>query len=199
MTVLIVSMFIYIYKHPITDDVTQYKNATVIDKNDPCPKVAGPVENKGCPWSDADGDGVLDKDDKCVNEAGPASNNGCPEITQVELAKLEELFKTVYFDSSKDTFSGETISRLDEAASIMTKYSTAKFSISGHTDSQGSTTFNQELSNSRANAVKDYLVSKGVSSSNLNAKGFGEDMPIATNNTRSGRSKNRRVEVKLMN
>lgn len=172
---------------------------TVIDKNDPCPKVAGPVENKGCPWSDADGDGVLDKDDKCVNEAGPASNNGCPEITQVELAKLEELFKTVYFDSSKDTFSGETISRLDEAASIMTKYSTAKFSISGHTDSQGSTTFNQELSNSRANAVKDYLVSKGVSSSNLNAKGFGEDMPIATNNTRSGRSKNRRVEVKLMN
>ena len=81
----------------------------------------------------------------------------------------------------------------------MKKYSTAKFSISGHTDSQGGDKFNMELSDSRANAVKDYLVSKGVASGNLEAKGFGEDMPIATNNTRSGRSKNRRVEVKLMN
>ena len=171
----------------------------IVDKDDACPEVAGPAGNKGCPWPDTDGDGVLDKDDNCVNEAGPASNNGCPKISEVEVAKLEELFKTVYFDTAKNTFKEETISKLDEAAKIIAKFTTAKFNISGHTDTLGSKASNQELSQRRADAVKDYLVSKGVSSSNLTAKGFGEDMPIATNNTRSGRSQNRRVEVKLAN
>ena len=170
----------------------------VVDKNDGCPQVAGPKENKGCPWPDTDGDSVLDKDDNCVNEAGPASNNGCPEITPVEVAKLEELFKTVYFDSGKSDIKNNTALLLDEAAVIMTKYSTAKFSISGFADSTGSAKRNLVLTDDRANAVKDYLVSKGVTSSNLTAKGFGEDMPIASNNTRSGRSQNRRVEVKLV-
>ncbi|MCF6168549.1 OmpA family protein [Lutibacter sp.] len=170
----------------------------VLDKNDGCPQVAGSKANKGCPWPDTDGDGVLDKDDNCINEAGPASNNGCPVITEVEVAKLEALFKTVYFDSGKDNFNSETVSKLDEAAQIMKKYSTAKFNILGHTDSTGSKKRNQELSESRANAVKDYLVKKGVSSSNLTTKGYGEEMPIASNNTRAGRAKNRRVEVKLV-
>jgi len=170
----------------------------LVDKNDGCPQVAGPTANKGCPWPDTDGDSVLDKDDNCVNEAGPASNNGCPEITPVEVAKLDELFKTVYFESGKNLFKKTTPVKLDEVAEIMTKYSTAKFNISGHADSTGSKKSNQELSESRAVAVKDYLVSKGVSSSNLAAKGFGEDMPIASNNTKSGRSQNRRVEVKLV-
>ena len=174
-------------------------NDGLVDKDDTCPQVAGPKENKGCPWPDTDGDGVLDKDDNCVNVAGPASNNGCPEITQVEIAKLDMLFKAVYFDSGKDSFKEETISKLDEAVEIMTKFTTAKFSISGYTDSTGSVKRNQELSDSRANAVKNYLVKKGVSSSNLTAKGFGEDKPIASNNTRLGRNQNRRVEVKLIN
>lgn len=170
---------------------------SVVDKNDGCPKVAGPVENKGCPWPDTDGDGVLDKDDNCVNISGTVSNNGCPEITQVEVAKLEELFKTVYFKTGDDQFKKETPAKLDEAAEIMIKYPTAKFSIEGHTDSIGSKTRNQELSDARANGVKNYLVGKGVSSSNLTAKGFGEDIPVASNNNRAGRAQNRRVEVKL--
>jgi len=171
----------------------------IVDKDDACPQVAGPKENKGCPWPDTDGDGVLDKDDNCVNEVGPASNNGCPEITKVEVAKLEELFKTVYFDSGKSDVKNNTALLLDEAAAIMTKYSTAKFTISGFADSTGSAKRNLALTDDRAKAVKTYLVSKGVSASNLTAKGFGEEMPIASNNTRAGRAQNRRVEVKLMN
>jgi len=81
----------------------------------------------------------------------------------------------------------------------MIKNSTAKFSILGHTDNTGDSIINRTLSNSRANAVKEYLVSKCVDSSNLEANGFGDDLPIASNNTRVGRSKNRRVEVKLIN
>ncbi|MFD0761624.1 OmpA family protein [Lutibacter aestuarii] len=170
----------------------------VVDKDDACPNVSGPSLNKGCPWPDTDGDGVLDKDDKCINEVGPASNNGCPKITETEVAKLEELFKTVYFDTGKTTFKSETISKLDEAARIMVKYSTEKFTISGHTDSVGSKSRNQELSDSRAQAVKNYLITKGVSSGNLTAKGYGEEMPIASNNTVKGRAQNRRVDVKLI-
>lgn len=170
----------------------------VVDKDDACPQVAGPSANKGCPWPDTDGDGVLDKDDKCVDQAGPASNNGCPEITQVEVAKLNELFKTVYFSSGKYDINDNTSQILDQAAAIMTKYSTAKFSISGFADSTGSAKRNLELTNDRANAVKNYLVSKGVSESNLTAKGYGEENPIASNRTKAGRAKNRRVEVKLV-
>ena len=80
----------------------------------------------------------------------------------------------------------------------MMKYSIAKFSISGFADSTGSAKRNQELSDNRANKVKDYVVSKGVSSSNLTVKGYGEEMPIASNNTSKGRSQNRRVELKLV-
>ena len=173
-------------------------NDSIVDKDDACPKVAGPAANKGCPWPDTDGDGVLDKDDNCVNQAGPASNSGCPEISQVEVAKLEDLFKTVYFKSGKDAFKKEIPSKLDEVVEIMNKYTTAKFAISGHADSTGSKKRNQDLSERRAIAVKDYLVSKGVSTNNLTAKGFGEDTPIASNNTRYGRTQNRRVEVKLV-
>ncbi|GEL12293.1 Thrombospondin type 3 repeat-containing protein [Flavobacterium glycines] len=50
----------------------------ILDKDDECPTVAGPVENKGCPWGDRDNDGILDKDDKCPDVAGPAANKGCP-------------------------------------------------------------------------------------------------------------------------
>lgn len=169
----------------------------IVDKDDACPTVAGPTANKGCPWPDTDNDGVLDKDDKCPTVAGPASNNGCPEITPVEVAKLTELFKTVYFDSGKYEIKNNTATILDEAAAIMTKYPTSRFSISGYADSTGSAERNLKLTDNRAHAVKDYLVSKGVSEANLSAKGYGEADPIASNKTSKGRAQNRRVEVKL--
>jgi len=71
--------------------------------------------------------------------------------------------------------------------------------IEGHTDSVGSNSLNQKLSDARANAVMDYLINNGVSAARLNAKGFGEESPIESNNTRAGRAANRRVEVKLVN
>jgi OOP family OmpA-OmpF porin len=174
-------------------------NDGIIDSKDNCPNVAGPESNNGCPWPDTDGDGVLDKDDACPDLVGIASNKGCPEVSVKDIAKLEELFKTVYFDTAKDTFKAETISKLDEAAEIMNKYPTAKFAISGHTDSIGNYESNMELSEKRANAVKNYLVSKGVSSNNLTAEGFGETQPVESNMYKAGRAANRRVDIKLVN
>ena len=81
---------------------------------------------------------------------------------------------------------------------ILNEYPNAKFTVEGHTDSVGSAKTNQRLSESRANSVRDFLVDKGIGADRLTAIGYGEDKPIATNNTRSGRAQNRRVEINLI-
>lgn len=171
----------------------------LIDKNDNCPNEAGPSANKGCPWPDSDGDGVLDKDDACIDIAGSASNNGCPEISNEEEESLNDLFKMVHFETGEDEFIRETPSKLKAAAVIMVKFPTEKFAISGHADSVGSSDSNLDLSERRAQKVKAFLIENGVNGKNLSAKGFGEEMPISTNNTKKGRAENRRVEIKLVN
>ncbi|WP_440120577.1 OmpA family protein [Tenacibaculum sp. Ill] len=173
----------------------------VVDGKDKCPNEAGPAANNGCPWPDTDGDGVLDKDDKCPNEAGVASNNGCPEVVIKEEAvkKLNEFARAIYFNSGKTSFRKGVTGKLDLIAGIMKEYPKANFSIQGHTDSSGSNTLNQRLSEKRAKAVLDYLITKGgIDSKRLTSAGFGEDYPIADNKTRAGRAENRRVEIKLV-
>ncbi|MDO6674230.1 OmpA family protein [Tenacibaculum sp. 1B UA] len=173
----------------------------VVDGKDKCPNTAGPAANNGCPWPDTDGDGVLDKDDKCPKEAGVASNNGCPEVVIKEEAvkKLNEFARAIYFNSGKTTFRKGVTGKLELIAGIMKEYPKANFSIQGHTDSSGSNKLNQRLSERRAKAVLDYLITKGgIDSKRLTSAGFGEDYPIADNKTRAGRAENRRVEIKLV-
>ncbi len=169
----------------------------VTDAKDNCPKVAGPVANQGCPYPDTDKDGVLDKDDKCPKVAGPVANQGCPEVTKEVQKQLNEYAKVIYFDSGKATFKPKTIQTLEKVVAILIQYPTAEFDVEGHTDSVGSAKFNQKLSQKRAEAVVSYLKEHGVKSK-LNAKGYGESKPIASNRTRSGRAKNRRVEINLV-
>ena len=171
----------------------------VENSKDGCPTVSGPKENKGCPWPDSDGDSVLDKDDKCPKIAGSTSNNGCPEgPTKEETAKITKLSKDIQFAFGSTTFTDGTPPVMDEIVGIISKYSGAKFSIEGHTDSVGTKSFNQNLSERRANAVKNYLISQGIDSNRLSSIGFGEDKPIDTNVNANGRSNNRRVEILFM-
>ena len=169
----------------------------VADAQDNCPDVAGPADNNGCPYADTDKDGVVDKDDACPEVAGPASNKGCPVITKEEQAQLNEYAKVIYFDSGKSTFKPSTIETLDAVVAILVKYPTAEFDVEGHTDSVGRADYNMTLSQKRAEAVVEYLRSHGVKSK-LNAVGYGETRPIASNKTRAGRAKNRRVEINLV-
>jgi outer membrane protein OmpA-like peptidoglycan-associated protein len=81
---------------------------------------------------------------------------------------------------------------------ILKEYPNSRFSIEGHTDSDGSDELNQKLSEDRADAVKVYLEANGISSGRLSTKGFGESMPIDTNKTKAGKANNRRTEVKLV-
>jgi outer membrane protein OmpA-like peptidoglycan-associated protein len=170
----------------------------IADLSDKCPKVKGPKENAGCPWPDTDGDSVLDKDDKCPTVKGTVANNGCPEVTAEELDNLKIQARSVYFNSGKSTLKVDRVSAsLDLISDILKGYPTAKFSVEGHTDSDGSDAYNQKLSEERANVVKKALVERGVNDDDIEAIGFGETAPIATNKTAKGKAENRRTEVKL--
>ena len=170
----------------------------IADKDDKCPTVAGPKENAGCPWPDTDGDGVLDKDDECPTVAGPASNKGCPEVTAEALDNIKVQARAIYFNSGKSTFkSADVPARLDAMTTILKNYPNAKFSVEGHTDSDGSDAFNMKLSQDRADVVKDALIERGIKSSNINSVGYGESRPVETNKTAAGKAKNRRTEVIL--
>ena len=170
----------------------------IADKDDKCPTVAGPKENAGCPWPDTDGDGVLDKDDECPTVAGPASNKGCPEVTPEALDNIKVQARAIYFNSGKSTFkSADVPARLDAMTTILKNYPNAKFSVEGHTDSDGSDAFNMKLSQDRADVVKDALIERGIKSSNINSVGYGESRPVETNKTAAGKAKNRRTEVIL--
>ncbi|WP_405563011.1 OmpA family protein [Polaribacter sp. Asnod6-C07] len=172
----------------------------VVGKDDKCPTVAGPAANNGCPWPDTDGDGVLDKDDKCVNEAGVASNSGCPAPPKSYKELIgENTFKAILFNTNRASFKSGVTKQLDGMIGVMNEFEKAEFDINGYADSTGTAAYNLMLSDKRANAVKNYLVKKGINESRLTAKGFGEDNPVDTNSTRAGRAKNRRVEVKVKN
>ncbi len=170
----------------------------IADKDDACPNEAGPQANRGCPWPDKDNDGVLDKDDQCPDVAGTVANNGCPEVTEEVQKQLNDYAKTILFDTGRSSIKEESEKVLADIIKILNEYPNAKFTVEGHTDSVGSENLNQKLSDSRANSVKDFLTTNGVSSSRLTAAGYGESKPIASNKTRAGRTQNRRVEINLV-
>jgi outer membrane protein OmpA-like peptidoglycan-associated protein len=170
----------------------------VADKDDKCPSVPGPKENAGCPWADTDNDGVADKDDACPEVAGLLSNNGCPEVTAADIDKISTDAKSIYFHTGKSTFRSEDVPvKIESISTLLKQYPTAKFSIEGHTDSDGSDASNQKLSQERADVVRNALIERGMKAENLSAVGYGESKPVASNKTAAGKAKNRRTEVVL--
>lgn len=170
----------------------------LLDKNDGCPQLAGPKENGGCPYKDSDSDGLLDKDDDCPNTPGPKSNNGCPVIEKEVIEVLKTAFDNLEFEVAKDVILAGSFTSLDELAGVLMKKPTWKLEISGHTDNAGDDESNLVLSKKRAEAVRNYLVSKGIDATRFVINYFGETKPIADNSTAEGRAKNRRVEMKVV-
>lgn len=173
----------------------------VPDDRDLCPGTpAGvAVDERGCPL-DSDGDGVPDYLDKCPNTAAGVTVNkdGCP----VDAAGPNRTFENVNFAFDRSELNAYAREILDNASQVINElsgqYGGLKVQIDGHTDSVGSPGYNVALSERRANAVKQYLIRKGVDAKRIETQGFGLTKPIATNDTEAGRALNRRAEVRTM-
>lgn len=108
------------------------------------------------------------------------------------------ILKNIFFDFDKATLRPESTNELERLTKLLQDVPTLKIEIGGHTDSKGADDYNKKLSDNRAKAVVDYLVTKGISSSRLTSMGYGEEQPIATNDTDEGRQLNRRTEFKIL-
>lgn len=168
-------------------------NDGVIDSKDGCPDtpVGVAVDKYGCPETnvvagvDTDSDGVTDDKDAC---------EGTPKGATVD-ARGCWVIKNLKFESGKAEILSSSHKDLDEVVAVLKANPDLKLEIQGYTDNRGAAEFNRALSGKRANAVKDYMVSKGVNAGRLSAKGYGIENPVATNDTAEGRAQNRRVEL----
>ncbi|MFO0758155.1 MAG: OmpA family protein [Byssovorax sp.] len=175
----------------------------IIDAEDACPDLKGvadkdPTKN-GCP-PDTDGDTIRDDKDACPKDPGPPDQdpkkNGCPtvRVSETEVLILEQ----VQFDTAKATIKKVSDELLDKVAKVLKDHpELKKLEIQGHTDNKGNAKANEILSQQRADAVLKAMVKRGIDAKRLTAKGYGQNVPIATNDTEEGRQQNRRVQFKI--
>ncbi len=109
---------------------------------------------------------------------------------------LVSLKSDILFDSGLSSLKGNAVNQLDQVGDILAKYPTDKILVMGHTDSRGSASYNQQLSEQRANSVKAELLTR-MDQANISVMGMGLSQPIASNNTSSGRALNRRVDLRI--
>lgn len=157
---------------------------------------------------DSDGDGVADKLDKCPGTpAGTVvDGSGCPLkvpapvekviITEADRKVVADAIKNLEFDLGKATIRQKSYATLNRVAELLIQKNFS-LKLAGHTDNTGSDALNMRLSKDRAESVKSYLVSQGANASRIEATGYGENQPIASNKTAAGRQQNRRVEFTL--
>ncbi|WP_328700980.1 OmpA family protein [Corallococcus silvisoli] len=180
------------------------------DTEDRCPMVAedldGFEDEDGCPDPDNDQDGIPDDKDLCPLEAevinGVKDEDGCPDQgeskVRLESSRIVILDK-VYFATNKDVILPKSFGLLAQVASILrTHPELERVRVEGHTDSQGDDAKNLDLSQRRANHVRDWLMKSGIAGQRLEAVGHGETKPVDTNATAAGRENNRRVEFNIV-
>ena len=138
--------------------------------------------------------------DKQIKELKEQTAGSGVDVTETDggQAILVNLPDGVTFDVGSYTLRPEFRDTLDKIAASMNQYPNSLIDVYGHTDSTGSDAYNQTLSENRARTVGNYLASKGVSPTRLRTQGFGETMPVASNDTVEGRARNRRVEIKIV-
>ncbi|HLL21342.1 MAG TPA: OmpA family protein [Kofleriaceae bacterium] len=192
-------------------------NDGVADAADKCPAEPEDKDNfqdeDGCPDPDNDGDGVPDAADKCVDQPetrnGFEDEDGCPDEIPEKLKKFTGVIQGITFKVNSVELIGGSAKTLDAAVLVLTEFKDAKLEIQGHTDDQAlkkgaKFESNDALSQGRAEAVKTYMVGKGIDESRLIAKGYGSTVPVQDPKALKGaklnaaRAKNRRVEFKLI-
>lgn len=160
----------------------------VADKLDKCPDTEAGirVDGSGCPL-DVDADGIPDSKDSCPTEKGVIEFNGCPGNAISANAVL--------FDFNSSVLKTSAYQILDQLSTDLKSETLQKIELGGHASDEGDREYNLQLSQDRADAVKSYLINSGVQASKITTKGFGETVPVASNETEEGRQLNRRVEI----
>lgn len=182
--------------------------------NDPEDK-DGYLDNDGAPDPDNDNDGVLDKNDKApgtdetvrqgINTKETYNDfedtDGVPDTAPQAVlpdAEFDVPLPVAHFETNYYNISAADKLLLDVLAEGLKKFPQVKLQVQGHTDSTGPAAFNEKLAVNRAQAVKNYLVGKGIAASRLEVKGFGPSKPADTNDTAEGRANNRRVDFIIL-
>ena len=172
----------------------------VLDKDDACPNVPGPVANQGCPWPDTDGDGVLDKDDACPEVPGLPEYNGCPKPASEFAVEATGALQGIIFDFNKATISNpESLRKLDQAAEVIKSSNGGTFLVTGHTDKKGNDAYNLKLSRERAAYIVKALEQRGVADTQLKSTGVGErDAVVPETASDEERARDRKVVVEAI-
>ncbi|HKS06056.1 MAG TPA: OmpA family protein [Gemmatimonadaceae bacterium] len=174
----------------------------VLDTADACANTprGTPVDGTGCPLpKDADDDSITDDKDACPGTAPGVrvDARGCAII--FEEGRKNVVLEGVTFASGKAELTAGSMTTLDRVAESLVNVKDVNVEVAGYTDNTGTRAVNIRLSASRAAAVRDYLVKKGVDAARITARGYGPEAPIAPNTTAAGRAQNRRVELKRTN
>ncbi|KFE67309.1 Outer membrane protein A precursor [Hyalangium minutum] len=179
----------------------------LLGSKDACPAQAedkdGFQDEDGCPDNDNDQDGVADAADKCPAELetrnGFQDDDGCADELPKAVQRFTGVITGLQFAAGSDRIQATSYALLDQAVKVLKQYPDVRLEISGHTSSDGNAQANQELPQRRAEAVRKYLLSKGIEASRVTAQGFGSSRPLMPNEARSGREKNRRIEFRVIN
>ena len=184
-------------KEIIKEQTSDVDSDGVLDRDDDCIDQAGDAKNKGCPWPDKDNDGVPDDKDNCPEEVGTQENNGCPIVPSKFTEFIESDKNNILFTVSSSQLDSDAKFTLNSVKTLLDFYTKTSITIEGYASTDGSTAYNQKLSEEHAMEIKNYLVSNNIAPERLSIIGYGESRPIANNSTPDGRAKNRRAQIKI--
>lgn len=176
------------------------------DSIDKCPNepedIDGFEDDDGCPDLDNDMDGVPDLKDKCPNVPGPASNNGCPDTTSTPAPVKKELnfpqqqtLRGVTYRKNSAEMTFESLQWLDPVATTMKEFPEIEIEVRCYSDGLLKSAAALQLTQMRAESVRQYIINQGIDSPRVRAIGYGAADPIADNRTAAGRALNRRTEI----
>lgn len=172
-------------------------NDGVVNDRDNCPNTprGTRVDSQGCE-RDSDNDGVVDSKDQCPGTARQykVDNTGCP----IELSENVSIEMRVEFATNSAEVREAYMSEVKKVADFMNQFDKTQVTVEGHTDNTGAAAYNQDLSQRRAESVREVLIERfGLSADRVKAVGYGEERPTADNDTAEGRELNRRVVAEI--
>lgn len=184
---------------PLVPPTADTDSDGIIDVEDPCPYMKGTVVSGGCP--DTDLDGITDMQDPCPMLPGSPGGKGCPEseMSPVSGRYTAQHFGNIEFKTASDKVHGlYKLDIIEPALDSLFNDVNLFLVITGHTDNEGNEQYNMQLSQARADVVRDIFIRKGLDEGRISTVAYGENMPLKNNVTESGRQHNRRVEVHVL-